>query len=91
MKCNIEPSSSPLFFCGCEKNNIFATLSARPFARSSGSLNDLYIQKLFLGGCACRLVLETIGMILLDKLQVRGLQDGARASPSDVQSQEGMG
>jgi hypothetical protein len=30
-------------------------------------------------------------MILLDKLQVRGLQDGARASPSDVQSQEGMG
>ena len=27
-------------------------------------------------------------MILLDKLQVRGLQDGARASPSDVQSQE---
>jgi len=54
----------------------------------SGSQNDLYFQKLFLGGCARRLVLETIGMKLLDKLQVRGLQNGASASPSDVQSQE---
>jgi|NorSeaMetagenome_1021524.scaffolds.fasta_scaffold386924_1 hypothetical protein len=37
-------------------------------------LHDLYVEKLLLGGCTRRLVLEPIRMILLAELQVGGLQ-----------------